>query len=94
MCSSDGFCALLARGGLGLLLIYGRVPLFFYLVHFWIYAVVRMFLELPGEGGPGALTLPQCIPVWLGVLFVLSFACVHYGRFKQSCSPESLWRFL
>ena len=74
------------------LLVFGRVPLFFYVLHFWVYAGVRLLMAtcLGVDGVP----LPAVLPLYLAALVLLFFACRRYGAFKSSTPPESLWRFL
>ena len=73
------------------LLVFGRAPLFFYMVHFWLYACTGMGIHAAGfEGVP----LPWCIPFWLSALFFLFFVVRPYGAFKAKQHPDSLWRLL
>eukprot|EP00937_MAST-01D_sp_MAST-1D-sp2_P001871 g1871.t1 len=76
---------------LRVLLTFGRVPLFFYVLHFWVYAAVRVVFGLCGLDG---VPLAAVFPLYAAVLALLFFACRRYGAFKQRTPPESLWRFL
>jgi uncharacterized membrane protein len=69
------------------LLVFGRVALFFYLLHLWVYALLSLFFK----GGSGLATMYGC---WLLGLVILYPFCYGYHRFKGYKSPTSLWRFL
>jgi len=86
-----GFWKLQQRrpGSLRILIIYGVVPLFFYIVHLWLYAVMGQVIDPSGTGlGPAFYAL------WLLGLALLYPACRWYGRFKRSRPIGSLWRFV
>ena len=74
-----------------MLLVFGRVPLFFYVLHFWVYAALRIVLGVCGVDG---VPISAVFPLYVAVLVLLFFACRRYGAFKQTTPPESLWRFL
>jgi uncharacterized membrane protein len=76
-----------ARGWLQPLLVYGRTPLFFYLLHLLLYAVLGRWLA------PGGTSLLLMLPVWLLGLLLLYPLCRWYGAFKARQPAESLWRF-
>lgn len=67
------------------LLVFGRAPLFFYVVHLYMYS-------LAGFAYPGATSLYAMYPVWILGLVALYPACVWYSRFKGGKPEESLWR--
>ena len=64
---------------------FGRAPLFFYLAHLWLLAVLGALL---------VTGLVWMYVVWLGVCAALWPACSAYGRFKASRSSDSFWRLL
>jgi uncharacterized membrane protein len=67
--------------------VYGQAPLFFYLAHLYVYAILGMIF-FRTEGAPRWLFLLT----WLAGVVVLYPACLRYRRFKESWPPESLWR--
>ena len=66
------------------LLVFGRVPFFFYIIHIALFCVLGKFLDVTGYSA-GYLA-------WVSVLVVLYWPCRWYGEFKKSTSPESIWR--
>ncbi len=77
-----------AKVGLQVLAVFGRTPLFFYLTHLYLYAYLGQWLDPKGIG------LQRMYPYWLLGLAILFPLCWLYGRFKDSRSPGSVWRFL
>lgn len=73
------------------LLVFGRTPLFFYALHFWVIAVAESMFRLP-EPPSGKFNLEYVLFVWMGVLVVMYFACKRYYQFKSKTHPTSLWR--
>lgn len=69
-----------------------RVPLFFYILHFWTFSFVAAVMYLCGLYG---LPLPWVVPVWLFLLLsFLRFICQRYYRFKSQTALDSWWRLL
>jgi hypothetical protein len=67
-------------------LVFGRSPLFFYVVHLYLYAGIGWMV------GPGGTGLGPMFPIWLLGLVALYPLCQRYGAFKQRQSADSLWR--
>ena len=71
----------LARLAGGVLAVYGRVPLFYYVIHLIVLHALALVLVtrrgLPGYG------LPVVYAVWLGVVAALYALCRWYGGLKQ-----------
>lgn len=87
---------------------FGRVPLFFYLVHLFVVHAMTVgivYLQVkslpawlwnfpPGHAGPGTgVTLPWLFLIWLGVVLAHYPLCRFYGSVKARY-PNSLLRFL
>jgi hypothetical protein len=68
-----------------ILSVYGSSPLFFYITHLYLYALM-------GWAFPNGLGLVRMLPFWLAGLLLLYPLCSGYGRFKHSRSPHSPWR--
>jgi uncharacterized membrane protein len=75
-----------ARKLLEPLVVYGRVPLFFYIVHLFLYAAMGHLLT------PQGTTIPRMLPLLLLGLLILYPLCLAYGNFKNTRPPQSLWR--
>ncbi len=69
------------------LAVFGRVPLFFYLVHLYLYAFVG------GRLYPAGIPILKMYPYWLLGLVVLYPLCLWYGKFKHNRPPSSFGRF-
>lgn len=70
------------------LAVFGRVPLFFYVTHLYLYAGLGAWLAADGT------TLPIMYIFWAAGLAVLYPLCIWYGRLKQTRPANSLLRFL
>jgi len=68
------------------LLVFGRVALFFYLLHLWVYSLLGLLFKA-GSG------LVEMYGFWLLGLVILYPICYRYNRFKSSTPLASLWRF-
>ncbi|MBI5373447.1 MAG: DUF1624 domain-containing protein [Sphingobacteriales bacterium] len=85
--------------------VYGKVPLFYFLLHFFIIHIL-MFLILFWQGyrvsdfvfgfnfgrpkGMSGLSLPGVYLTWAGVVALLYPLCLWYGKYKQT-HPEKKW---
>jgi hypothetical protein len=58
---------------------FGRNPLFFYLVHLWLYR-----FRLPRQMPPFYFSLSQTVVVWGVGLIVLRFLTDKYAGFKRT----------
>lgn len=70
------------------LLVFGRVPLFFYLAHIGMYALMGRLLT------PGGSSLEIMITLWIVGLGMLYFPARWYGRFKARQTARSWVRYL
>lgn len=70
------------------LVAFGRVPLFFYLAHLFLFAGLGLMLT------PEGTTIPRMYPYWLLGLVILFPACLWFGRLKRHRPAESIWRLL
>lgn len=69
------------------LAVFGRAPLFFYVLHLFLYAALGYLFV------PRGTSIIAMYPYWLLGLVLLFPLCLWYGRFKQGRAPSSLWRF-
>ncbi len=87
------------------LVVYGKVPLFYYLLHWYMVklAMIIMFLiqgyaisDMPigtlsfGRPAGAGVSLPLVYAVWLVIVIALYPLCVWYGRYNAE-HPEVLW---
>lgn len=70
------------------LLVFGTTPLFFYLAHLYLYGLIGR-TWFPG----GTSSILAMYPWWLVGLVILYPLCLLYRRFKNSRTPNSIWRF-
>jgi uncharacterized membrane protein len=70
------------------LAVYGRAPLFFYIVHLFLYATIGYFFA------PNGTTIGAMVPYWILGLIVLYPLCVGYVMFKRSRPKHSLVRYI
>ena len=68
------------------LLVFGRVALFFYLLHLWVYSLLGLFFR----GGSDLVTM---YGLWLFGLVILYPFSYRYDRFKGHRLVTSPWRF-
>ena len=68
------------------LAVFGRAPLFFYILHLFLYAALGYLFA------PLGTSIIAMYPYWLLGLFLLYPLCLWYGRFKRNKAPSSLWR--
>jgi uncharacterized membrane protein len=75
-----------SRRPLGPLTAFGRVPLFFYIAHLFLYAGLGLLLT------PEGASLPAMYAVWLVGLLILYPPCRWYGRLRLRQPAGSLLR--
>jgi uncharacterized membrane protein len=69
------------------LAVFGRTPLFFYILHLYLYGLLGWVV--PSGVSPGLMLV-----FWLAGLAMLYPLCRFYDRFKQTKPPDTLWRLL
>jgi len=77
------------KGITGVILAFGRNPLFFYLTHLWLYRVRAGWIQRPVF----YLDLQTTLVFWLVGLIVLWRLCMRYEKFKRS-HPGSLLQYI
>ncbi|HEV2355906.1 MAG TPA: hypothetical protein VGR89_16770, partial [Puia sp.] len=89
-----------------ILLVYGRVPMFYFIIHLYLIHLILLIVVLlqgyswsqlsfaPFQYGRpangGGLPTWAIYPIWLGVVAALYPVCRWYGRYKAS-HPEKSW---
>ena len=68
------------------LAVFGRTPLFFYIAHLWLFAILGALFFRHAAG------LQVLYAVWLVGLVPLWFLCQRYRAFKERKPTESIWR--
>lgn len=91
------------------LLIYGQVPMFYFIIHFYILHTILIitvllqgyhWADLPFGGGqfgrpPGAgLPLAAVYAIWIAVVITLYPLCRRYGQYKQSHREKKWLRYI
>ena len=71
-----------------LLVVFGRQPLFFYVTHLFVYAMLGLSLT------PTGTSIPGMYPYWLLGLLVLYPMCLWYERLQHGSAERSLLRLL
>jgi uncharacterized membrane protein len=69
------------------LVVFGRVPLFFYLTHLFLYIGLGYLLT------PDGTSIPAMVPYWLLGLLILFPLSLWYGRLKHRQPANSILRF-
>ena len=64
---------------------FGRSPLFFYLLHLWVFGLLSFAY-------PAGASFPVMYAVWAAAGVLMYPACLRYARFKSAKSPDSAWR--
>jgi uncharacterized membrane protein len=67
---------------------YGRVPLFYYVLHLYLLHALAAWLTANGR-----FDLPGVYMVWLAVIALLYLPCRWYARFKSS-RHEAVWKYI
>jgi uncharacterized membrane protein len=94
----------------GVLSVYGRVPLFYFIIHlFIIHSLMFAMLYIQGFGSKdfqfgifnngrpktgGGLDLALIYVIWLSVVILLYPVCKWYGRYKSEHKESNLLRYL
>lgn len=70
------------------LVVFGQAPLFFYIVHLFLYAGLGMWLA------PEGTSIAAMYPYWLLGLLLLFPVCLMYGRLKHRPPVNTVLRYL
>jgi len=68
--------------------IFGQVPLFFYISHLFLYATIGRLFE------PAGTSIPAMIPYWILGLLLLYPICLWIGRLKRNRPDNLVLRFM
>jgi len=66
---------------------FGRAPLFFYLLHLYVFGVLSFFF-------PRGTTFAVMYVTWAGAVVAMYPVCRWYAAFKSRQPPNSIWRLL
>jgi uncharacterized membrane protein len=66
--------------------VFGRVPFFFYLVHFYVLGIAQALLRTKAD-------LATTYAIWIALLIVMTWPCVWYYRKKRD-RPNFITRYL
>jgi len=69
------------------LVVFGQVPLFFYITHLFLYAGLGWLLT------PHGTSIPMMYPLWLLGLVILFPLSLWYGQIKRRQPANSILRF-
>jgi uncharacterized membrane protein len=70
------------------LVVFGQAPLFFYMLHLFLYAGIGLWLT------PEGTSIIAMYPYWILGLLLLLPLCLWFGRFKRGQPKTSIIRFL
>ena len=77
----------------GMLLTFGRNPLFFYVTHLWLYRLQWPDLAPRDYAPPFWLALPETLVFWAVGLVVLWQLCIRYERLKRKY-PKPILQYI
>lgn len=88
---SPGSRCLGSRCCVRILTVFGQVPLFFYILHFWVYGIVSSLIRW---FSPHGISIVYLAPIWIFLVCCIYPACIWYRSFKANKSMDSWWRML